>query len=136
MANHLGSEGLIKLGATGGTATIAELRSWEFQETADTIEDTVLSDLSRTYLTGLKSWSGSATCFWDELDTNGQMALTVGAAVVLNFYPEGATAATSETYYAGNAIVTSYTFSAQTGGMVEAQFSFTGNGVLTKATLA
>lgn len=128
MANHIGQEGVIRIGATN---LLAELRSWELQETADTIEDTVLSDLSRTYQTGLKSWSGSATCFWDELDP-AQISLTVGASITLNMYPEGNQ--TGDVFYTGAAIVTSYTFSAQTGGMVEAQFSFTGTGALTKST--
>lgn len=132
MANHLGSEGVVKIGAN----TMAELRSWEITETADTIEDTTLSDTYRTYQTGLKAWSGRATCFWDEADTTGQMALTAGASVTLNVYPEGATPATSETYYTGTALVTSVQLSAQTNGMVEAQFNFTGTGTLSRSTLA
>ena len=132
MANHLGSEGVVKIGAN----TMAELRSWEITETADTIEDTTLSDTYRTYQTGLKAWSGRATCFWDETDTTGQMALTAGASVTLNVYPEGATPATSETYYTGTALVTSVQLSAQTNGMVEAQFNFTGTGTLSRSTLA
>jgi len=129
MANHIGQEGVIRIGATN---LLGELRSWEFQETADTIEDTVLSDLARTYQTGLKSWSGSATCFWDETDA-AQISLTVGSLITLNMMPEGNQV--TDVYYTGSAIVTSYTFSAQTGGMVEAQFSFTGTGALTKSTL-
>ena len=128
MANHIGQEGVIRIGATN---LLSELRSWELQETSDTIEDTVLSDLSRTYQTGLKSWSGSATCFWDELDP-AQISLTVGVSITLNMYPEGNQ--TGDVFYTGTALVTSYTFSAQTGGMVEAQFSFTGTGALTKST--
>ena len=132
MANHLGSEGVVKIGAN----TLAELRSWEITETSDTIEDTTLSDTYRTYAAGLKAWSGRATAFWDETDTNGQMVLTAGASVTLNVYPEGATPTTSETYYTGTALVTSVQLSAQTNGMVEAQFNFTGTGTLSRSTLA
>ena len=128
MANHLGSEGVVKIGAN----TMAELRSWEITETADTIEDTTLSDVYRTYQTGLKAWSGRATCFWDELDA-AQTALTTGSSITLNMMPEGNQV--TDTYYTGTALVTSMQLSAQTNGMVEAQFNFQGTGALTKSTL-
>ena len=129
MANHTGSEGVVRIGATN---LLAELRSWELTETADTIEDTVLSDTYRTYQTGLKAWSGRATCFWDELDA-AQTALTTGSSITLNMMPEGNQS--TDTYYTGTALVTSMQLSAQTNGMVEAQFNFQGTGALTKSTL-
>ena len=73
MANHTGVDGVVKV----GTNTVAEVRNWSVSESADTIEDTTINDTSRTYQAGLKSWSGSLTAFWDETDTNGQVALTV-----------------------------------------------------------
>ena len=44
MANHKGSEGVVKIGSD----TIAEVKDWSFDETADTTEDTVMGDAART----------------------------------------------------------------------------------------
>jgi hypothetical protein len=95
MANHTGSEGTVKVGSN----TIAEIRSFSIDETHDAIEDTALGDTSRSFKAGLKSWSGTIECWWDETDTSGQGALDVGAEVTLNLYPEGATS--SDLYFTG-----------------------------------
>ena len=128
MANHKGSEGVVHI----GTSAIAELRGWEYNEAAKPIEDTILSDAWETNQVGTKSWSGSAKAFYDETDTNGQEALTIGATGTVKFYPEGT--GTSSTYKYGAMIVTGLGNSANINGMVEKDFSFTGNGALTQTT--
>jgi len=128
MANHKGSEGLVKV----GTNTVAEVKSWSVEENADTIEDTTMGDTARTFQAGLTDWGGSLECFWDETDSTGQGALTIGAQVTLNLYPEGAT--TGDTYYTGTAIVTGITRQAALDGMVEASFTFKGTGALSEST--
>ena len=132
MANHTGSEGTVKVGANA----IAEIRSYSVEQTGDTVEDTTMGDAWRTYKTTLKSWTGSVDVYWDETDTTGQGALTVGSSVTMNFYPEGATAGTSETYLTGTAIVTGVTVTASFDGMVESTLTVQGVGALTSATLA
>jgi len=129
MATHAGSEGTVKSGAND----IAEIRSFSLEESADTIEDTTMGDTSRTYLTGLKTFSGSVDVFWDETDTNGQVSFSVGASVTLAVYPEGATS--GDTYYSGTAIVTGRTITSSFDGMVEASFTLQGSGALTAATV-
>lgn len=129
MATHAGSEGTVKSGANA----IAEIRSFSLEESADTIEDTTMGDTSRTYLTGLKTFSGSVDVFWDETDTNGQVSFSVGASVTLAVYPEGATS--GDTYYSGTAIVTGRTITSSFDGMVEASFTLQGSGALTAATV-
>ncbi len=130
MANHKGSEGVVKVGAN----TVAEVRDWSLSETADTIEDTTMGDSARTRKPGLTSASGSITAFWDESDTTGQGAMTVGAEVTLNLYPEGATS--GDTYATLSAIITEAGVSASFDGMVEATFSFEANGAVTWGTVA
>lgn len=130
MANHTGSEGVVKVGAN----TVAEVRDWSLSETADTIEDTAMGDSARTRKPGLTSASGSITAFWDETDTTGQGAMTVGAEVTLNLYPEGATS--GDTYATLSAIITEAGVSASFDGMVEATFSFEANGAVTWGTVA
>lgn len=130
MATHTGSEGTVKVGANA----VAEIRSYSIEETADTVEDTSMGDAYRTHKTTLKSFSGSIDVFWDETDTNGQVALTVGSQVTINFYPEGST--TGDTYLSGTAIVTSKTITGSFDGMVESTINVQGTGALTTGTAA
>lgn len=129
MATHKGSEGTVKVGSNA----VAEIRSYSLEESADVIEDTSMGDSARTYLSSLTQFSGSLDVFWDETDTSGQGALTVGASVTLNVYPEGDT--TGDTYYSGTALVTGVSRSASFDGMVEATISVQGTGALTAATV-
>ena len=132
MATHTGSEGTVRVGLNA----IAEIRSYSVEETADTVEDTSMGDAYRTFKTTLKGWSGSVDVFWDETDTNGQVAMVVGTEVTANFFPEGATAGQTEKYYSGTAIVTGRTVTGSFDGMVEATITLQGTGALTLSTLA
>ena len=129
MAIHKGSEGQIKIGSN----VVAEVKSYSLDETADTIESTKMGDAARTHLASLTSFSGSVECFWDETDTNGQVALAVGSTVTLIWFPEGSTS--GDTSYSGSVIVTGKTISASFDGMVEATISVQGTGVITTATV-
>jgi hypothetical protein len=128
MANHKGSEGAVKIGSN----TVAELKSYSINHTTNTIEDTTLTDSSKTFQAGSSQFDGSAECFWDETDT-AQISLTAGAQVTLYIYPEGSTS--GDTVYSGTAIVTGITRSATVDGMVEVSFSFQGTGDLSTATV-
>lgn len=130
MATHTGSEGTVKV----GTNAIAEIRSYSVEQTSDTVEDTTMGDTWRTHKTTLRSWTASVDCFWDESDTTGQGALTVGSEVTLNLYPEGAT--TGDTYLTGTGIVTGKTVTGSFDGMVESSISVQGTGTLTTGTAA
>jgi predicted secreted protein len=127
MATHTGSEGTIKV----ATTVVGELRSYSLEQTADTIEDTSMGDTSRTYKSALKGWSGSASLFFDEADA-GQLLLVLGTSIALKVYPEGASS--GDKYYYGDAIITGSNISASFDGMVEAEVTFTGTGVLTLGT--
>lgn len=128
MATHTGSEGTVKVGANA----IAEIRSYSVEETADTVEDTTMGDSYRTHKTTLKAWSGTVDVFWDETDTTGQGALTVGSEVTANFYPEGSS--TGDKYLTGTAIVTGKTVTGSFDGMVESTITLQGTGALTTGT--
>jgi predicted secreted protein len=130
MATHKGSEGTVKVGANA----IAEIRSYSIAENSDTIEDTTMGDSARTYLPSLTSFSGSMDVYWDETDTNGQVALTVGSTATINIYPEGSSS--SDTYLTGSIIVTGKTINASFDGMVEASISFQGTGALSTTTVS
>jgi predicted secreted protein len=128
MATHTGSEGTVHV----GSAAVAEIRSYNVNENADTIEDTAMGDTARTHKPSLTSFDGTLDVFWDETDTNGQVALAIGAEVTIKFYPEGA--ASGDTYYSGTAIVTSRSINASFDGMVEMSIGVQGTGALTTAT--
>ena len=128
MATHTGSEGTVKVGAN----TIAEIRSYSIEQTADTTEDTTMGDAWRTHKTTLKSWSGTVDVYWDETDTNGQTVLAVGAEITFKGYPEGAD--TGDTYLTGTAIVTGKTVTGSYDGMVESTITLQGTGALSSAT--
>ena len=130
MATHKGSEGTVKVGANA----IAEIRSFSISETGDTVEDTTMGDTARTYKPSLTSWSGTVEVFWDETDTQGQVALTVGAVATVNAYPEGS--ASGANYVTGSAIVTGRTINSSFDGMVEASITLQGNGALTQDQVA
>lgn len=129
MATHKGSEGTVKVGVNA----VAEIRSYSITETADTLEDTTMGNTSRTYLSSLKSFSGSMEVFWDETNNNGQGALVAGGTATINVYPEGDTS--GDTYYTGAIIVTGKTITASFDGMVEASITFQGIGALTVTTV-
>jgi len=130
MANHRGSEGVAKV----GSVTIAEVKDWSISESAETIDDTTLGDTARTKKAGLTSASGSMTAFWDETNTTGQGALTVGAeGVSLKLYPEGAS--TGDIFASVSAIITEKGVSTTLDGMVETSISFEVDGVVTWAAV-
>lgn len=130
MATHTGSEGTVKVGSDA----IAEIRSFSIEESADTLEDTSMGDTARTYKPSLTNYTGSIDVLWDETDSTGQGALTIGAEVTLNLYPEGDTS--GDTYYTGSAIVTGRTINSSFDGLVEMSISVQGNGALSETTVA
>ena len=112
MATHVGTSGVVKV----GTDTVAEVTGFTIDQSNDTVEDTTLTDTSKTYKVLRSDATGTIECHWDETDTTGQGALTIGASVTLNLYPEGADSA--DTYYTGTAIVTSLSQSITLDGVI------------------
>ena len=129
MATHTGSAGLIKV----GTNTVAEVRSFTLDTTAEIVEDTALTDTAKTFQVGKKGATASIECFWDETDTNGQIAIAEGQQVTMTLYPEGADS--SDYYCGGTWIITANSVSIPTDGMIESTFSATLTGALTRGTV-
>lgn len=129
MATHHGKHGVVKVGSN----TVAEVDRWSVRESVDTVDDTAQADTAMTHLVGIPGWSGSLSCHWDETDTNGQEALTIGASVTLNLYPEGA--GSGATYKTGTATITEIGIEVTKNGVVSREFSFTGNGALAQTAV-
>ena len=128
MATHLGKEGTVQVGSNA----IAEIRGFSIDETIDTVEDTSMGDSAKTYLASIKDFSGSVDVLYDETDTNGQTALSVGSSVTLNFAPEGTDS--GDVKLTGTAIVTGKSVSSSFDGLVESTISVQGTGGLTTGT--
>ena len=129
MANHTGTSGLVKV----GTDIIAEVRSFTLNTTSELLEDTTLTDTSKTYQVGKKGATVSVECFWDETDTSGQIAIAEGNSVVLNLYPEGADS--GDYYFSGTYLISGNSISTPTDGIIEATFDATLTGALTRGTV-
>ena len=141
MATITGNNGAITLNGN----SVAAVRSFSVDMTADTIETTTMSAAtdSRTYITGLSSFSGSADVYFDAADfdtyetTFNPTAGLVGASgVAVKLYIAENYASTSDYAFTGNVIVTGYTVNSSMDGMVEASISFQGTGATTYSTTA
>jgi len=132
MATTTGSSGVVKVATSGGSvAVVGEVRSYTFDGTADTIEDSVMGDSARSYKAGLKTNTLTVECYWDEADAP-QGLMDERASVDFELYPTGT--GTGETYFSGSGIVTSRSVTASFDGMVEASFSIQCSGAVTEAT--
>ena len=129
MATFAGSGGIIKIGSNA----VAEVRSYSIDETMDTLEDTAMGDTSRTYKPSLKTFSGSADVFFDDTDTTGQGALTVGSTGTLSVLMEGDTS--GDHNLSGSILVTGRTITGSFDGLVEASITFQGTGALSEGTV-
>jgi hypothetical protein len=132
MGTKWGNEGIVKLGSNA----VAEIIEWEFTEKVEPVDDTAMRDTYKTHIasSGIKEWSGSMTCHWDETDTQGQVAMTVGASVTLNMYPEGDQS--TDVYWTGTATITERGQTVKMDGeTIRATFAFLGNGVLTRTAV-
>tara|TARA_R110000796_G_scaffold61714_3_gene142711 strand:+ start:697 stop:1101 length:405 start_codon:yes stop_codon:yes gene_type:complete len=134
MATKTGASGVVKLQVSGTTvAVVGEVRSFTFDGAADTIEDSVMGDVARTYKAGLKTNTVAIECYWDEADAQ-QLVVDERASLDFEVYPTGT--GTGETYFSGSGIVTSRSITGAFDGMVEASFSIQVSGAITEAQVA
>jgi hypothetical protein len=132
MATKTGASGVVKVQVSGtAVVVVGEVRSFTFDGSADTIEDSVMGDSTRTYKQGLKTNTVSLDVYWDDADAQ-QLILDEGVDIDFEIYPTGT--GTGEKYYSGGGIVTSRSISAAIDGMVEASFNIQCSGAVTEAT--
>ena len=125
MATVSGNNGEVKI----GSSAVAEIKSFDITETDNIIEDTSMGDSAKTFVSGLNEASGTITCHFDKSDTSGQEAMTVGASVTLNLYPEGDSTGNREITM--TALITSVGVSETVNDIVERSFGFTATGAVT-----
>ena len=128
MATHHGKEGVV---TAGGTA-IGELTGFTLETTGDVVEDTQLSDSTKSFLAGRTSFSGTLEMHYDEADAQ-QETLTAGSSISFVLLPEGNDS--GDQSFTGTGIVTGMSINNAMDGIVSRSVTFQGTGALTKSTV-
>ena len=127
MATHFGKEGVVKAGGTG----IGELTGYTLETTADVVEDTQLSDSTKSFVAGRTSFSGTLEMSYDETDSP-QQTLTAGTTIAFILAPEGN--ASGDETFTGSGIVTGMSVNVTLDGITTRSVTFQGTGTLTRGT--
>ena len=128
MATYKGQDGVFQAITTGGSlASTNNLKSWSIEESTDSIETTVMGNTSKTFTTGIKSWTASCEVLYD-LSNAVQADLVIGETVDIKIFPN--TSSQTESY-AGTGIVTATSQSGALGDMVNSSVTVQGTGALT-----
>jgi len=128
MATHHGKEGVV---TAGGTA-VGELTGFTLETTGDVVEDTALSDATKSFVTGRTSFSGTLEMHYDETDSP-QQTLTAGSSISFILLPEGN--ASGDEKFSGTGIITGMSVNNAMDGIVARSVTFQGTGALTRATV-
>ena len=127
MATHFGKEGVVKAGGTG----IGELTGYTLETTADVVEDTQLSDATKSFVAGRTSFSGTLEMSYDETDSP-QQTLTAGTTIAFILAPEGNSS--GDETFTGSGIVTGMSVNVSLDGITTRSVTFQGTGTLTRGT--
>jgi predicted secreted protein len=126
MATQLGKDGVVKVKTAAGTLTaVGHIRGWTLDEKVDQLEATSMGDQYKVYRTALKDWSGTLDILFDAEDA-GQDIVTVGSALSITVYAEGAAAITGT--LTGDIVITGVNTKATYNGLVEASVTYQGTG--------
>lgn len=129
MASSAGTGGQFKIAPKDGAEkSVAEIKSYSFDTTADALESTVMGDDYREFLQGLATSTLSIEAYFD---AGNHDIFEERALVDWELYPTGTGA--GEVYFSGTGIVTGRTISAAFDGMLEASFSIQNTGAPTRS---
>ena len=128
MATHHGKEGVVTVGGTG----VGELTGFTLETTADVVEDTQLSDSTKSFVAGRTSFSGTLEMSYDETDSP-QQTLTAGSSISFVLLPEGNTSGDED--FTGTGIVTGMSINDSLDAIVTRSITFQGTGALTRSTV-
>ena len=128
MATHFGKEGVVTAGGTG----IGELTGYTLETTSDVVEDTQLSDATKSFVAGRTSFSGTLDMSYDETDSP-QQTLTAGTTIAFILAPEGN--ASGDETFTGSGIVTGMSVNVSLDGITTRSVTFQGTGALTRGTV-
>ena len=128
MATHHGKEGVV---TAGGTA-VGELTGFTLETTGDVVEDTALTDSTKSFVAGRTSFSGTLEMHFDKSDSP-QETLTAGSSISFVLLPEGNT--TGDQSLTGTGVVTGMSVNNSMDAIVSRTVTFQGTGALTIGTV-
>ena len=128
MATHHGKEGVV---TAGGTA-VGELTSFTLETTGDVVEDTALTDATKSFVAGRTSFSGTLEMHFDETDSP-QTSLVAGASLAFILLPEGNSS--GDRSFTGTGIVTGMSVNNSMDAIISRTVTFQGTGALTIGTV-
>jgi len=134
MAASSGNGGVLQTSPDDSTySAIASLQSWTLEQAADAIETSSMgTSLTKSFLPGQTSFSGSAEALWNDDDTSQesiQTALSSGdSTFFIKLYPTGVSAGD---FYSGSIVITGVSITASLNSPIGFSFSFQGTGTLT-----
>jgi hypothetical protein len=128
MATHHGKEGVVTAGGTG----VGELTSFTLETTGDVVEDTALTDATKSFVAGRTSFSGTLEMHFDETDSP-QTSLVAGASLAFILLPEGN--ASGDRSFSGTGIVTGMSVNNSMDAIISRTVTFQGTGALTIGTV-
>ena len=139
--SYTGESGVVKFSDTASSvAAVASVRNFTIDQETDAIESTVMGAGNRSYLPGLRQFSGTMDVFVRD-DTSGgagQEALfkaaksTQSTSTAIELYPSGETTGIK---LSRNVIITGHSITSNFDGMVEASITFQGDGALTRTNI-
>lgn len=130
MAGIAGKSFLLQHHTTSGGAasTIADLNQGTFVINGEVLDISAFAATWTTAIQGLKSFSFSASGFWNASDTNGQVALRTAmindTESWLSFLPNGSAG------FKGEIKCSSFEIGAEVNGVVSVSISATGTGAV------
>ena len=128
MATHHGKEGVVTAGGTG----IGELTGFTLETTGDVVEDTALTDATKSFVAGRTSFSGTLEMHYDETDSP-QQTLTAGSSIAFILLPEGNSS--GDRSFTGTGIVTGMSVNNSMDAIISRTVTFQGTGALTIGTV-
>ena len=128
MATTHGKQGVV---TAGGTA-VGELTGFTLETTGDVVEDTALTDSTKSFVAGRTSFSGTLEMHFDKSDSP-QETLTAGSSISFVLLPEGNT--TGDQSLTGTGVVTGMSVNNSMDAIVSRTVTFQGTGALTIGTV-
>ena len=128
MATHHGKEGVVTACGTG----IGELTGFTLETTGDVVEDTALTDATKSFVAGRTSFSGTLEMHFDETDSP-QTSLTAGSSIAFILLPEGNSS--GDRSFTGTGIVTGMSVNNSMDAIISRTVTFQGTGALTIGTV-
>jgi len=128
MATHHGKEGVVTAGGSG----VGELTGFTLETTGDVVEDTALTDATKSFVAGRTSFSGTLEMHFDETDTP-QTNLTAGSSLAFILLPEGNSS--GDRSFTGTGIVTGMSVNNSMDAIISRTVTFQGTGALTIGTV-